>query len=54
MKDLQAKITAAVLLSLLTPYASGQMPVPSAVAPQYSDADKKKIAEIEQRPEFKD
>jgi hypothetical protein len=30
------------------------MPAPSAVAPQYSDADKKKIAEIEQRPEFKD
>jgi hypothetical protein len=30
------------------------MPASSAVAPQYSDGDKKKIAEIEQRPEIKD
>jgi hypothetical protein len=30
------------------------MPASSAVAPVYSDADKKKIAEIEQRPEIKD
>src|SRR6202035_616763 len=29
-------------------------PAPSAVAPQYNDADKKKVAEIEQRPEVKD
>ncbi len=36
------------------PAASAQSPAPSSVAPQYSDADKKKIAEIEQRPEVKD
>ena len=30
------------------------MPAPSALAPTYTDADKKKIAEIEQRPELKD
>lgn len=29
-------------------------PTPTAAAPQYSDADKKKIADIEQRPEIKD
>ncbi len=54
MRNLHAKITAAVLLGLLSPYASPQMPTSSAVAPQYSDADKKKIAEIEQRPEIKE
>jgi hypothetical protein len=54
MRNLQARVTATVLLSLLTPYASAQMPASSAVAPVYSDSDKKKIAEIEQRPEIKD
>lgn len=54
MRNLHARATALALLSLLTPYASPQMPAPSAVAPQYSDADKKKIAEIEQRPEIKE
>lgn len=54
MRNLQVKITATVLLGLLSPYASPQMPASSTVAPQYNDADKKKIAEIEQRPEIKD
>ena len=54
MRDLHAKVAAIALLSLLSPYASPQMPASSAVAPVYSDADKKKIAEIEQRPEIKD
>jgi len=54
MRNLQARVTAIALLSLLGPYASPQMPAPSALAPQYSDADKKKIAEIEQRSETKD
>ncbi len=54
MRDLHARVAAIALLSLLSPYASAQMPASSAVAPVYSDADKKKIAEIEQRPEIKD
>jgi hypothetical protein len=39
---------------MLAPYASPQMPAPSAVTPQYTDADKKMIAAIEQRPDIKD
>jgi hypothetical protein len=54
MTNLQSKVAATALLALLAPYASPQMPASSAVAPQYNDADKKKIAEIEQRPEIKD
>ena len=54
MRNLQAKAVATALLALLTPYASPQMPASSALAPQYTDADKKKIAEIEQRPEIKE
>jgi len=54
MRNTQARVTATVLLCLLSPYASPQMPAPSPLAPQYSDADKKKIAEIEQRPETKE
>lgn len=54
MKTLHARLIAPVLLTLLSPFASSQMPTNSAIAPQYSDADKKKIAEIEQRPEIKD
>lgn len=54
MKTLHARVIAPVLFTLLSPFALSQMPTNSAVAPQYSDADKKKIAEIEQRPEIKD
>lgn len=54
MKNRPSRITAIAVLSLLAPYCAPQMPAPSAVAPQYNDADKKKIAEIEQRPEIKD
>jgi hypothetical protein len=54
MTNLQSKVAATALLALLAPYASPQMPASSAVVPQYNDADKKKIAEIEQRPEIKD
>ncbi len=34
--------------------AFGQEPKPSSTIPQYSDADKKKLADIEQRPEIRD
>lgn len=54
MRKLQSKFTAIALLGLLSSYALPQMPAPSAVAPQYNDSDKKKIAEIEQRPDIKD
>jgi hypothetical protein len=54
MTNLPSRVTAIVLLSLLAPYASPQMPAPSAVTPQYTDADKKLIAVIEQRPDIKD
>ena len=63
MRNFQARVTASVLLALFSAYASpqsqqppksAQMPAPSALAPTYTDADKKKIAEIEQRPELKD
>jgi tetratricopeptide (TPR) repeat protein len=54
LRKLQSKLTAIALLSLLSSYALPQMPAPSAVAPQYNDSDKKKIAEIEQRPDIKD
>ena len=54
---MQVRMTKAVVpafLGLLCACAIAQMPGSAAVAPQYSDADKKKIAEIEQRPEVKD
>jgi len=54
LRKLQSKFTAIALLGLLSSYALPQMPAPSAVAPQYNDSDKKKIAEIEQRPDIKD
>jgi len=54
MQVLQTKAFVPVLLGLLSACAVAQMPGSAAVAPQYSDADKKKIAEIEQRPEVKD
>ncbi len=54
MRNFQARVTASVLLALFASYASPQMPTPSAIAPTYNDADKKRIAEIEQRPEVKD
>ena len=62
MRNFQARVTAAVLFALFSPYASPQSPQsakgPHACAlrrrPTYSDADKKKIAEIEQRPEIKE
>ena len=46
-----------VLLPILTVcagYAFSQTPAASTTAPQFSDSDKKKIAELEQRPEIKD
>jgi hypothetical protein len=54
MTNLPSRLTAVLLLSMLAPYASPQMPAPSAVTPQYTDADKKMIAAIEQRPDIKD
>ena len=54
MQNLPQKAVIPVLLGLLSACAIAQMPGAAAVAPQYSDADKKKIAEIEQRPEVKD
>jgi Peptidase family M48 len=50
----QTKAVASLLLGLFSACAIAQMPGSAAVAPQYNDADKKKIAEIEQRPEVKD
>jgi tetratricopeptide (TPR) repeat protein len=43
-----------LLFALVVLPAFGQAPKPSTTIPQYSDADKKKLAEIEQRPEIKD
>ena len=54
MQTLQTKAVVSVLLGLISASAIAQMPGSAAVAPQYNDADKKKIAEIEQRPEVKD
>ncbi|HEY1986431.1 MAG TPA: M48 family metalloprotease [Terracidiphilus sp.] len=54
MRGLPAKAVVSLFLGLFGGYAIAQMPGSAAVAPQYSDADKKKIAEIEQRPEVKD
>jgi predicted Zn-dependent protease len=54
MQTLQTKIVVPVFLGLLSACSVAQMPGSAAVAPQYNDADKKKIAEIEQRPEVKD
>ena len=55
MRNLLSKVTAVSLLGLFSGYVYPQMPTPStSLAPVYSDQDKKKIAEIEQRPEIKD
>ena len=54
MQNLPQKAVIPVLLGLLSACAIAQMPGSAAVAPQYNDSDKKKIAEIEQRPEVKD
>ncbi len=54
MQVTQTKILVPVFFGLLSACAIAQMPGTAAVAPQYNDADKKKIAEIEQRPEVKD
>ena len=47
-------ISSCALLILLGAPAFAQKPKNPEKAPEYSDADKKKIAEIEQRPEIKD
>jgi predicted Zn-dependent protease len=52
MQSLRIRALVPVLFGLISTVASAQMS--TASAPQYSDADKKKIAEIEQRPEIKD
>lgn len=64
MQAFQQKAVVPLLLGLFSACAvaqapagqtpAAQTPTPSSVAPQYSDADKKKIADIEQRPEVKD
>jgi hypothetical protein len=54
MRTFLSKATSVALLGLFSSYVFPQMPVATSVAPQYNDADKKKIAEIEQRPEIKD
>ena len=63
MQAFQKKAVVPFLLGLFSACAlaqtpaqtpAAQTPAPSSVAPQFNDADKKKIAEIEQRPEVKD
>lgn len=54
MKQFQSKILSAMLVGLCSVAAFAQSSAPAATLPQYSDSDKKKIAEIEQRPEIKD
>src|SRR5258708_18431707 len=52
MTTLRTRALIAALFGLIGTMASAQMS--TATAPQYSDSDKKKIGEIEQRPEIKD
>jgi len=48
------KFISPILILIASTAMVAQAPTPAATAPQYSDADKKKIAEIEQRPEIKE
>lgn len=52
MVTLRTRALIPLFFGLMGTLASAQMS--TATAPQYSDSDKKKIAEIEQRPEIKD
>jgi predicted Zn-dependent protease len=52
MQTLRLRALVSLLFGLIGSVASAQMS--TASPPQYSDSDKKKIAEIEQRPEIKD
>jgi hypothetical protein len=54
MQTLPRVLLIPVVFALASGLAHAQSPTPVATAPQYSDADKKKIAEIEQRPEIID
>ncbi|MFZ2021715.1 MAG: M48 family metalloprotease [Terracidiphilus sp.] len=54
MQVLQRCVRFVLLSTLAALPAIGQTPKASTTPPQYSDADKKKIAEIEQRPEIQD
>lgn len=52
MRTLAMRVVVPVFFGLMGLAAAAQ--TPSTTAPQFSDSDKKKIAEIEQRPEIKD
>jgi hypothetical protein len=54
MQAFQKWALIALLSTLAIGSAVGQTPKPSARIAQFSDADKKKLAEIEQRPEIRD